>query len=74
MSKALDNLVEAQVAPNQFKAIKAIKHVMKSCACLCYAKKEVHKISMLLSQNFFPQDYLIWVLKLDVPEISVNRT
>ena len=26
---------------------------------------------MLLSLNFSSQDYLIWALKLDVPEISI---
>ena len=59
------------------KAVKASINVpnvsYKSCTLLLYAKKKniYTKYLFLFSKKFFPQTYLIWMPKLDVPKVDI---
>ena len=59
------------------KAVKASINVSnvsyKCCTFVWYTKKEkyLHEVYMFTFIIFFPQAYLIWALKLDVPKIGI---
>ena len=73
LKKGVDNPVHTILKAAVKTSINVPNGSYKSCTLLLYAKKKniYAKYLFLLSKKFFPQTYLIWMPKLDVPKIDI---